>query len=218
MHPTWKLWLSPFMETDTYKNLIRLIEDKRKEGVEIYPPQDLMFRAFEKDPLSLKIVILGQDPYHGPGQAMGLSFSVPEGQKLPPSLKNIYKEIQNDLNIDMSKRSGDLSHWEDQGVFLLNTLLSVERSKPLSHAKIGWEELTDLAIKKLSENHSGLVFMLWGANAHKVSNKIENKDKHLILTSAHPSPFSYHRGFKGCSHFSKANKWLLERGLKNIKW
>ncbi|EAJ1968451.1 uracil-DNA glycosylase [Campylobacter coli] len=182
----------------------------------IYPPSNLTFNAFNLTPLSeLKIVLLGQDPYHQPNQAMGLSFSVPCGVKIPPSLLNIYKELKADLNIEPSK-SGDLSSWAKQGVLLLNSILSVEAGKPASHSSWGWQEFSDAIIHKLSNEKSGLVFMLWGNYAKSKKALIDTK-KHFILEAAHPSPLA-RTGFLGCKHFSKANEILKNLGKKPINW
>ncbi|MFQ6342884.1 uracil-DNA glycosylase [Campylobacter sp. VTCC 70190] len=182
----------------------------------IYPPANLTFNAFKLCPLEeTKVIILGQDPYHQPYQAMGLSFSVPCGVKIPPSLNNIYKELHNDLGIKPCK-NGDLSSWAKQGVLLLNSILSVEANKPASHNNWGWQKFSDSVISKLSEEKSALVFMLWG-NYAKSKEALIDKNKHLILKAAHPSPLA-RSGFLGCKHFSKANEFLKNKGKKEIKW
>ncbi|OCX43045.1 uracil-DNA glycosylase [Campylobacter ornithocola] len=186
------------------------------EGKTIYPPANLIFNAFNLTPLKdLKIIILGQDPYHNPNQAMGLSFSVPIGIKIPPSLLNIYKEIQDDLNIPIAKH-GDLSKWAKQGILLLNSILSVEANKPTSHANFGWQNFTDAVIAKLSQEKEGLIFLLWGTYARNKKNLIDAQ-KHYILEAAHPSPLA-RNAFLGCKHFSKSNEILLKLGKTSIDW
>jgi uracil-DNA glycosylase len=183
----------------------------------IFPPNHLRYKAFELTPFNqVKVIILGQDPYHNPNQAHGLSFSVPDGVKIPPSLRNIYQELQKDLGISPAK-NGNLESWAKQGVLLLNTSLSVEKNTPNSHANIGWDFLTNNIIELLSEQKQHLVFVLWGAFAQKKIPLIDVQ-KHTILTATHPSPFSAHRGFFGCRHFSKINQCLEKYGEKPIKW
>ncbi|TCS40168.1 uracil-DNA glycosylase [Reinekea marinisedimentorum] len=192
-----------------------LIEQQRS-GKDIYPAKENWFRALNTVPVDkVKVVILGQDPYHGPNQAHGFSFSVPGDTRLPPSLKNIFQEQQQDLGIHNS--SGDLSAWAQQGVLLLNSVLTVEKSSAGSHAKKGWEQVTDAVIEACNENESPIVFLLWGAYAIKKQSLITNK-KHLVLTSAHPSPLSAHRGWFGCGHFSKTNQYLETFNLSPIDW
>jgi uracil-DNA glycosylase len=192
-----------------------LTEEKKKYRV--FPPGQLIFNAFNLTPFDkVKVVIIGQDPYHGYGQAHGLCFSVPKGVAKPPSLQNIFKELKEDLNINTPEH-GDLTGWAKQGVFLLNAILTVRENTPESHRNIGWENFTNAAIKNLSEKKSHLVFMLWGAYAQEKEKLIDNT-KHLILKAAHPSPFSANRGFFGCHHFSKANQYLLANGIEPIKW
>ena len=183
----------------------------------IFPKNELVFYAFNKTPLSkVKVVILGQDPYHGIGQAHGLSFSAPNGVKQPPSLKNIFKEIAADLNLPLPA-TGNLSPWAKQGVLLLNATLSVRVKQAGSHQKQGWEEFTDSVIQNISQKKEGVIFLLWGRFAQDKAELID-KNKHHILTAPHPSPFSVYRGFFGCKHFSKTNKLLAEQGLKEIDW
>lgn len=183
----------------------------------VYPPGSEIFKAFDLCPLpDTKVVILGQDPYHGEGQAMGLSFSVREGVQLPPSLLNIYKEIKDDLGIDKG-HSGDLTSWAKQGVLLLNSTLTVERGRAGSHQAFGWETFTDAVVKCLSDNCSGLVFMLWGSYAIAKGRNID-RSKHLVLTAPHPSPLSAYRGFFGCKHFSQTNNYLIANGKTPINW
>ncbi|MFI5171523.1 MAG: uracil-DNA glycosylase [Chitinophagales bacterium] len=185
----------------------------------IYPPGQLIFNAYNLTPFdNVKVVILGQDPYHGPGQAHGLCFSVQKGIKPPPSLVNIFKEIKSDLNIDASTDgNGSLENWAKQGVFLLNAMLTVEKDKPASHQQIGWQNFTDSTIKHLNDKKEHLVFMLWGNYAQQKAAMID-PGKHLILQSPHPSPFSADRGFFGNKHFSKANAYLKANGIEPINW
>lgn len=180
-----------------------------------YPPQSEIFRAFELTPLSsVRVVILGQDPYHGPGQANGLAFSVHAGQKAPPSLRNILKEVWDDVG---GMPWVDLARWAEQGVFLLNTVLTVEEKRPGSHANLGWESFTDEVIRTISLNQAHVVFMLWGNYAQRKEALIDST-KHLILKAPHPSPLSAYQGFFGCKHFSQANAFLEEKGLSAVKW
>lgn len=213
----WLNILKAAFEAPYFKDLKTYLLQEKKAGKLIYPQSQLIFNAFEKCNLSdLKVVILGQDPYHGPDQAQGLSFSVPIGVSTPPSLKNIFKEIQSDigyLNIKVS----DLTDWANQGVFLLNATLTVEANKAGSHQGKGWEIFTDYVIKNISEHKEHVVFMLWGNFAKRKKALIDTK-KHLVLEAAHPSPLSAHQGFIGCKHFSQANAWLKVNGLKEIYW
>jgi uracil-DNA glycosylase len=199
-----------------FQYLMENYEKSRLNSI-IYPAHKQLFRAFElSDFESIKVVILGQDPYHQPGQANGLAFSVPKSTKIPPSLTNIYKALHFDLDIPPAPH-GELSAWAQQGVFLLNCLLSVTHQQPESAKKLGWETFTDRIIQILSREHSYLVFFLWGKYAQKKIKQIDEK-KHLILTSAHPSPLSAYRGFLNCQHFSKANEILVQNGLTPINW
>lgn len=192
-----------------------LIQEKSKH--EIYPPSNLIFNAFYMAPFAdVKVVILGQDPYHGKGQAHGLCFSVLDGVKLPPSLQNIYKELKADLNLEMPEK-GNLEHWAKQGVLLLNSVLTVRKGQAGSHQKKGWERFTDSAIKAVSEMHDSVVFILWG-NYARSKRELINADKHLVLEAVHPSPFSAYSGFFGCKHFSKTNEFLIEKGRTPIDW
>lgn len=214
---TWKQALADFWETDTWAQLSLFVREAYKNTT-VYPKPNDIFKAFELTPFDqVKVVILGQDPYHGPGQAHGLCFSVADGITPPPSLKNIYKEIESDLGIKKDFESGNLEAWAKQGVFLLNAILSVEASKPASHRDKGWEEMTDLIIQKLSDEREGLVFMLWGKFAESKAGMIDFT-KHLILTAPHPSPFSVHKGFFGCKHFSQCNEYLKKNGQEPIEW
>tara|TARA_B100002051_G_scaffold123209_1_gene117381 strand:- start:6258 stop:6926 length:669 start_codon:yes stop_codon:yes gene_type:complete len=216
IEPSWyKLLENEFNKK--YFNLLRQKVRNAYETSTVFPPPKLIFNAFKFTPVSqVKVIILGQDPYHQQGQAEGLSFSVPKNIKIPPSLVNIYKEISNDLNIKIN-HNGSLSRWANQGVLLLNNVLTVESGKPNSHKDFGWEIFTEAVINKISDSKDNLVFMLWGSNAHKKERLID-KNKHLILKSVHPSPLSAYRGFFGCKHFSICNKYLNENKIKEIKW
>ncbi|WP_320035489.1 uracil-DNA glycosylase [Halarcobacter sp.] len=192
--------------------------DKRYLEATVFPPKDLIFNAFSKTPLKdLKVVILGQDPYHGKGQAQGFSFSTPKEIKNPPSMQNILKEIQSDLGKPSLCQDGDLTPWAKQGVLLLNAILTVEEGKPKSHHKLGWETFTDNIIKYISKNCENIIFILWGGPAIAKTKLIDEK-KHHILTAPHPSPLSSYRGFFGCKHFSETNKILESIGKEPIVW
>lgn len=198
----------------------KLLENVRvlRQKIIIYPDHEKVFHAFERTPFDqVKVVIVGQDPYHGQGQAHGLSFSVPQGVPAPPSLRNILKEVVEDTGKKPATQTTDLSPWADQGVLLLNTLLTVEAGQPMSHKNLGWEALTSQVITELSSQRKHLVFLLWGSKAQDFSNVIA-KDSHLILTAAHPSPLSAYRGFFGCRHFSKTNAYLKKHEIKPIRW
>ena len=193
---------------------------EKKSGKRIFPPGREIFTAFNLVSLeSVKVVIIGQDPYHGFGQAHGLSFSVKKGQRIPPSLQNILKEIEADLGRGdlLSSGRGDLSGWAEQGVLLINSVLTVEANRPASHRNKGWERFTDVVLKRLSNVKKGLVFLLWGSYAHSKESLIDKK-KHHVLSAPHPSPLSAHRGFFGCRHFSKTNQYLSEVGYSEIDW
>lgn len=213
---SWKSALKSEFEKPYFASLVRFLKDAKANGERIYPPGSQIFKAFELTPLDkVKVVILGQDPYHGPGQAIGLSFSVPDNIPAPPSLKNIFKEIEDDLDVKMSGRP-NLESWAEQGVLLLNAILTVAAGQPTSHRKIGWEEFTDAVIKYISDNCSGVVFLLWGAYARTKSDLIDTS-KHHVLKAAHPSPLA--RGaFFGCKHFSKTNQILTSQGKSPINW
>lgn len=214
---TWADILAEEKSKPYFKSILQFLIQEKQAGKTIYPPQSDLFNAFKETPYhQVKVVILGQDPYHGPGQAHGLSFSVQPHIPPPPSLKNIYKELNTDLNIPIANH-GCLSKWAKQGVLLLNTSLSVERGQPQSHAKIGWTHFTDQVIRKLNDYPEPLVFLLWGAHAQSKSIFLDNQ-RHLVLTAAHPSPFSAHRGFLGCQHFSKANTFLSAHQREPIEW
>lgn len=203
------------MQKPYYLDLRRLLLEEY-EHQRIFPEAPNIFRAMRLTSFSdTKVVILGQDPYHGPGQAQGLSFSVPKGMKLPPSLVNIYKELEEDLGI--KREDGDLTSWAEQGVLLLNTTLTVRSGQPMSHGKIGWEIFTDRVIESIGNKKEPVVFILWGAHARGKKRLIHNKE-HLILEAPHPSPLSAYRGFFGCKCFSKTNDYLTKRGLAPIDW
>lgn len=213
---SWYKFLENEFEKDYFKNLIKFVNNEY-ETKEIYPPKNEVYNAFNSTPLEdVKVILIGQDPYHGKGQANGLSFSVTDGIKIPPSLRNIYKELNNDLNIDITT-SGNLEKWAKQGVLLLNATLTVEASNPGSHQNKGWEEFTDTVIELISEQKNNLVFILWGAYAQKKGAKI-NRSKHFIIESAHPSPFAAYRGFFGSKPFSKTNNFLKSKNIKEIDW
>jgi uracil-DNA glycosylase len=216
MDKNWELVIGIEAKKEYFVNL-KLELDKRYEEGKVYPPKDDLFNAFLLcDYENLKVVILGQDPYHQKGQAHGLAFSTPTNIKNPPSMVNILKEIKDDIG-ESSCSKGDLTSWAKNGVLLLNTILSVEDSSPTSHKNIGWELFTDNIIKHISDNFSGIVFLLWGNPAIKKSILIDNK-KHHILTAPHPSPLSSYRGFFGCKHFSKTNEILQSMGKSPIIW
>lgn len=200
-----------------FKDVLRKIEDDRKNGIVVYPKKEQTFEAFKVTPLeSLKVVILGQDPYHGPNQAHGLCFSVKHPEPPPPSLQNIFQELKRDLGI-IKPGGGDLTSWAKQGVFLLNTTLSVRANMPASHSTIGWERFTDFVISVINENKEGVVFLLWGAHAKRKASLI-NISRHFVLSAPHPSPLSAYRGFIGCGHFSKCNELLVQQGKDPILW
>lgn len=214
----WKDLLKIEKQQPYFQNILAFITSEQSAGKTIYPKNNELFMAFKLTPLEqVKVIILGQDPYHGPGQAHGLSFSVPEGIAQPPSLRNIFVELLEDKQITHKPKSGCLATWAKQGVLLLNSTLSVEANKPQSHAHIGWQSFTDIVIQEISKNKNHLVFMLWGNNA-KQKSKLIDANKHCILESVHPSPLSAHRGFIGCKHFSKTNDYLIKHKKKPINW
>ncbi len=214
---SWKKILKDEFESPYFTELTRTIHDTYLGNTPIYPPQETIFNAFAYCTFEqVKVVILGQDPYHGAGQAHGLSFSVQDGVRIPPSLKNIYKEIKDDVGIEIPDE-GNLERWAHQGVLLLNATLTVEAGKPASHAGLGWEQFTDAVIQKISDQKEHVVFLLWGKYAQEKGSKIDTA-KHLVLKAPHPSPFSAYTGFFGCKHFSKANKYLQEHGKNTIVW
>jgi uracil-DNA glycosylase len=213
---SWKSQLSEEFKKPYFDQLTGFVKSEYKTYT-VFPPGKEIFRAFDEcDFSNVKVVIIGQDPYHGPGQANGLCFSVHEGVRVPPSLVNIFKEIHADLGKPIPK-SGELERWAEQGVLLLNATLTVRAGSPGSHQNKGWETFTDAVIKKISDEKQNVVFLLWGAYAQK-KGEIIDRNKHLVLMSAHPSPFSADRGFFGCKHFSKANAYLKSKGLKEIDW
>lgn len=216
IEPSWESALEKVFQQDYFKELASFVRDEYSNG-KVFPPGKEIFNAFWHCPINkVKVVILGQDPYHGPGQAHGLSFSVKPGIPFPPSLLNIFKEIKSDLGKDMPP-NGDLTRWADQGVFLLNATLTVKETLAGSHQNKGWEQFTDEVIRKINESQPHVVFMLWGAYAQKKAVLID-ESKHLILKAPHPSPLSAHRGFLGCKHFSQANSYLILKGIDPIEW
>jgi uracil-DNA glycosylase len=217
LEESWKRRLSDEFEQPYMLALRQFLVERAQNGAVIYPPGDKIFNALNSTPFdSVKVVMLGQDPYHGPGQAHGLCFSVPEGVRVPPSLVNIYKEIASDLG-GQPPRSGNLQKWAEQGVLLLNAVLTVERGRAGAHQGKGWEQFTDRVVTELDRSEDGIVFLLWGSYAQKKGAHID-RSRHLVLSAPHPSPLSAHRGFLGCRHFSKANAWLEKQGREPIKW
>ena len=215
--PSWRATLEGEFTKPYLKALETVLELRRKDGAVIFPQPENIFAAFNLTPLEqVKIVILGQDPYHGAGQAMGLSFSVPESVKVPPSLRNMLKEIESDIGAS-ALIGGDLTPWANQGVLLLNSVLTVEEANANAHAGLGWERFTDAAMAALSRAREGVIFLFWGGTAKKKSALID-ETRHTVLTAPHPSPLSAYRGFLGCRHFSKANAILKAAGHKPIAW
>jgi uracil-DNA glycosylase len=216
IEPSWKQMLRDEFDKEYFRELkLFLLEEKKKYRV--FPPGSLIFNAFNHTPFEqVKVVLLGQDPYHGAGQAHGLCFSVPEGVQKPPSLVNMLKEIKSDLGFE-EPLHGNLTKWADQGVLLLNATLTVRENQAGSHQNHGWETFTDAAIKQLSSHRNGLVFMLWG-NYAMAKRSLIDPSRHFIITSVHPSPLSAHRGFFGCRHFSQANNLLRQQGVEEIDW
>lgn len=215
--PSWYAVLQPQFEAPYFAELKQFLVAERAQHT-CYPPGSKIFNAFDSTPFDkVKVVILGQDPYHEPGQAMGLCFSVPQGIQVPPSLVNIIKEINDDLGVQIPTTCGDLSGWAEQGVLLLNATLTVRAHQAGSHQRHGWEEFTDAAIQALSQQRSGLVFLLWGSYAIAKKMLIDTS-KHCVLTAPHPSPLSAYRGFFGCRHFSQANAYLAAHGQAPIDW
>ena len=214
---SWKVILESEFKEDYFKQIKSFILNEKAKGKEVYPAGKLMFNAFNLTPFEqVKVVIIGQDPYHGIGQAHGLSFSVPDGIKTPPSLQNIYKEIGQDLGLPIPNH-GNLEAWSKQGVLLLNAVLSVNAGEPASHKAAGWENFTNAVIYHLSQQRKNLVFLLWGRFAQEKELLIDS-NKHLILKAAHPSPFSAYQGFFGCKHFSKTNDYLVSKSISPIDW
>lgn len=217
MDDSWKRQLEDEFSQDYMQELKNFLSQEYEKGKTIYPKKSEYFSAFNHTPFEeVKVVIIGQDPYHGPGQAHGLSFSVRPGVKTPPSLVNIYKELKSDLGVPVADH-GYLKSWADQGVLLLNAVLTVETAKAASHRNRGWEQFTDRVIEKLNQRQKPLVFILWGSYAQKKGAFIDRK-KHLVLSGPHPSPLSAHRGFFGCKHFSKANAFLIKNQQAPIDW
>jgi len=216
IEPGWKGHLMPEFSRPYFAQIKQFLATEKANGKVIYPPGPLIFNAFDKTPFdTVRVVIIGQDPYHGPGQAMGLCFSVPKDIPVPASLKNVYKELHRDIGLAIPSH-GDLTSWTAQGVFLLNAILTVEKNLAGSHSKIGWQLFTDAVIKTLSDHRKGLIFLLWG-NYARSKKALIDLNKHTVLEAAHPSPLA-RDAFKGCSHFSKTNEILLSRGETPINW
>jgi uracil-DNA glycosylase len=214
---TWKEVLNDEFKKPYFRQITEHIKTERSQGQVIYPPGPLIFKAFEQKPVhAVKVVILGQDPYHWPGQAMGLSFSVPKNVHPPPSLVNIFKELQDDVGVPIPNH-GDLTKWARQGVMLLNASLTVRAGEPMSHSKIGWHIFTNCIISRISQLKKDVVFLLWGKFAQEKQALIDLK-KHQVFKAPHPSPLSAHTGFLGCRHFSKTNTFLMKQGLDPIDW
>ncbi|MBN8836041.1 MAG: uracil-DNA glycosylase [Sphingobacteriia bacterium] len=214
---SWKTVLQQEFSKPYFLQIVTHLKTERSTGATIYPAGSKIFNAFEQTPFhKVKVVLLGQDPYHGPNQAMGLSFSVPEGVPPPPSLLNIFKELKSDIGLE-PPTSGNLTHWAQQGVLLLNAALTVRANEPASHSKIGWMQFTDAVIHKISEEKNGIVFLLWGRFAQEKQVLID-ETKHYVLKAAHPSPFSADKGFFGCKHFSRTNELLIKSGADPIDW
>ncbi|MBS0654952.1 MAG: uracil-DNA glycosylase [Verrucomicrobia bacterium] len=220
LEPSWQKVLAHELQEPYLVHLAAFVKQERSK-VAIYPPEELVFNALTQTPFDkVRVVIMGQDPYHGPGQAHGLSFSVLPGVALPPSLKNIYKELVEDVGITMPSH-GCLFKWAEQGVLLLNATLTVRQDTPLSHNKMGWERFTDAVIRVLAQRKEPVIFVFWGKNAAQKGENVKELGQnrhHFILTAAHPSPFSAHSGFFGCRHFSKINSILEKQGLQKINW
>ena len=217
IEPSWKEVLKNEFGKPYFSQIVQHLKIEKSQNKTIYPPGGSIFSAFEKTPVDkVKVVILGQDPYHGAGQAHGLCFSVPNGIAAPPSLINIFKELHEDIGVSIPN-NGNLSKWAEQGVMLLNASLTVRANEPMSHSKIGWADFTNTVIKKISDEKKHVVFMLWGKFAQEKRILID-ETKHLVLRAAHPSPLSAFSGFFGCRHFSKANEWLASKGIDPIDW
>jgi uracil-DNA glycosylase len=217
IEPSWKEVLKNEFSKTYFLEIVAFLRTEKMAGKTIYPPGPLIFNAFNTTPFErVKVVVIGQDPYHGAGQAHGLCFSVQSGINPPPSLLNIYKELQQDLGLPIPKH-GNLTHWAEQGVLLLNASLTVRANEPMSHSRIGWAEFTDAAIRKVSEQRKHVVFLLWGKFAQEKQPLID-ETKHLVLKAAHPSPLSAHNGFFGCHHFSKTNEYLVRNGIDPVDW
>ncbi|MEK7226960.1 MAG: uracil-DNA glycosylase [Bacteroidota bacterium] len=217
IEPSWKERLKDEFSKPYFQQITLHIKTEKSPGKTIYPPGSVIFNAFNTTPFGkVKVVILGQDPYHGPGQAHGLCFSVQNGVPPPPSLINVFKELHSDVGVPIPDH-GNLTHWAEQGVFLLNASLTVRAAEPMSHSKIGWAEFTDAVIKKISAEKKHVVFLLWGKFAQE-KRALINEGKHCILRSVHPSPLSASAGFFGCKHFSKTNEYLISKGIDPIDW
>jgi uracil-DNA glycosylase len=217
LEPGWLAQLAPEFDKHYMRELRDFLREEKRSGKRIFPPGDEIFSAFAHTPLErVKVVILGQDPYHGEGQAHGLCFSVRQGMAIPPSLQNIYREIHDELGLPIPDH-GDLSAWADQGVLLLNSVLTVECARAASHQGKGWERFTDQVIEVINREREGVVFMLWGSYAQR-KGAIIDRSRHLVLQAPHPSPLSAHRGFFGCGHFRAANEYLVARGEEPIDW
>ena len=217
MEDSWKQILGSEFSKTYFQQIVTFLKVERAQNKMIYPPGQLIFNAFNTTPFhKVKVVIIGQDPYHGPGQAHGLSFSVPAGIKPPPSLINIFKELRTDVGMHIPS-TGNLTGWANQGVLLLNAVLTVRAGEPASHAMLGWTEFTNTVIQKLSNERTGIVFLLWGKYAQEKQALID-ETKHFVLKAAHPSPFSADKGFFGCRHFSKTNELLAKQGFEPINW
>jgi len=214
---TWKKALKSEFNKPYFLEIVNFLRTEKMQKKTIFPPGSLIFNAFNTTPIDkVKVVIIGQDPYHGAGQAHGLCFSVQNGINPPPSLLNIFKELQEDIGINIPNH-GNLTHWAEQGVLLLNASLTVRANEPMSHAKIGWAQFTDAAIKKVSDEKKNVVFLLWGKFAQEKQSLID-ETKHFVLKAAHPSPLSAYNGFLGCHHFSKTNEFLTSNGIDPIDW
>lgn len=218
IEPSWKEVLKNEFTKPYFLQIVTFLKTEKAAGKTIYPPGPLIFNAFNQTPFTkTRVVIIGQDPYHGPGQAHGLSFSVQNGVKPPPSLVNIFKEIQSDIGVAMPQGYGNLTKWAEQGVLLLNAALTVRAGEPFSHANFGWADFTNAVIEKISAEKKGVVFLLWGKFAQDKQQLID-ETKHVVLKAAHPSPFSADKGFFGCKHFSKTNQILVKQGSTPIDW
>ncbi|HQV06179.1 MAG TPA: uracil-DNA glycosylase [Chitinophagaceae bacterium] len=215
--PQWKKVLQKEFSANYFQQIPHHLRTEKSQGKIIYPPGSQIFNAFDTTPFDkVKVVILGQDPYHGPGQANGLCFSVKKNIRIPPSLINIFKELKDDIGLSIPSH-GDLTHWAQQGVFLLNASLTVRAGEPMSHAQIGWTQFTDAVIRTISMQKENIVFLLWGRFAQNKITLIDTT-KHFVLQAAHPSPLSAHNGFLGCRHFSKTNEYLVGHKIEPIDW
>ena len=220
LHASWQALLKDQFELTYMQSLRQFLLEEKRLGKQIYPPGNRIFAALDAVPVDkVRVVIIGQDPYHGPAQAHGLSFSVPNGMSIPPSLRNVLKEIDADVGLaePLQANCGDLSSWAEQGVLLLNSVLTVEQAQAASHQGKGWEQFTDVLVSRLAAQRQGLVFLLWGAYAQK-KGKLVDAQRHHLLLAPHPSPLSAHRGFLGCKHFSQTNKILAAQGLPILDW